>query len=178
MKFLKSKNISKWSASDQTLIAYPKDVGQGNRVVMNATGALQIPKGTTSQRPYPLSGVRQPTDANGMIRYNTTTNSLEAYISGAWTTVRGPATATITKQTLGPGNGSDVAFGPLTTTVTAPSGSPYDYPIIVLVENVVQISTTNYTLDFNYLGSGNTYIVFNSFVPLGKYVTIYYGFGN
>lgn len=42
----------------------------------NSTGAIQLPSGTTAQRPAPPS--------NGMIRYNNTTNQLEAFINGMW----------------------------------------------------------------------------------------------
>lgn len=177
MKYLKTKNISKWSANDQTIIAYPKDVGQGNRIVMNATGALQLPKGSSGQRPNPLTGIRQSTDANGMIRYNTSSSAVEAYISGGWVSIGFAAGATVSKQTLGPGNNILTDFGPLASPVAIPPSAPYDYPIIVLVENVYQISTTNYTLDFNYLGTGQTWIIFTSPVPAGKYITIFFGFG-
>lgn len=40
------------------------------------TGHLTLPSGTTAQRPGAA--------ANGMIRFNTSTNSLEAYANGAW----------------------------------------------------------------------------------------------
>jgi hypothetical protein len=171
MKFLKTKNISKFSISDRTLIAYPDANGPGSRVVLNAHGGLMLPKGTTSQRPQ-LTGVRQPTDANGTIRYNTTTSSIEAYVGGAWEVVRAPGASTVSKQTLGPGNEVDTIFGPLSQIPAAADN------ILVLVENVMQISVTNYNLLNNYLGSGNTYIEFTSPVPLGKYITIYFGFAN
>jgi hypothetical protein len=167
MKFLKTKNISKFSINDRTIVAYPNGNGPGARVVMNAHGGLMLPKGTTSERPQ-LTGVRQPTDANGTIRYNTTTSSIEAYVGGAWEVVRAPGTATITKQTLGPGNDVDVDFyfsGGLTA-VSADN-------LIVLVENVMQISSTNFTLLGGYNG-----IRFTSPVPTGKYVTVYFGFAN
>ena len=166
MKFLKTKNISKFSINDRSLISYPNGNGPGNRVVINAKGGMMLPKGTTAERPQ-LSSVRQPTDANGTIRYNTSTNSIEAYVGGAWEVVRAPGSSTITKQTLGPGDGTAVTFGTLTLTPSSADN------IIVLVENVMQISTTNYTLT-----SSNTYITFTSPVPLGKYITIYFGFAN
>jgi hypothetical protein len=54
------------------------------------------------------------------------------------------------------------------------------YPSIVLVENVMQIQTTNYTILTDYDGNnGNgTYIQFTSPVPTGKNITIFYGYGN
>lgn len=165
MKFLKQKNISKYSVTDQTLFT-----NHFGRAVMGLTGGLRLPQGTTAQRPN-TSGVRYPGDASefadGTIRYNLDTNSLEALIAGVWEVVRAPGATTITKQTLGPGNNIDVNFGPLTLTPSSPDN------IIVLVENVMQISTTNYTLT-----SGNTVITFTSPVPLGKYVTVYFGFAN
>ena len=165
MKFLKQKNISKYSVTDQTLFT-----NHFGRAVMGLTGGLRLPQGTTAQRPQ-TSGIRYPGDASefadGTIRYNIDTNSLEALIAGVWEVVRAPGATTITKQTLGPGNNIDVNFGPLTLTPSSPDN------IIVLVENVMQISTTNYTLT-----SSNTVITFTSPVPLGKYVTVYFGFAN
>lgn len=43
---------------------------------VNDTGFLQLPVGTTAQRPA--------NPVNGMIRVNTTTGSLETYVAGAW----------------------------------------------------------------------------------------------
>lgn len=170
MKFLKQKNISKFSISDQTLFT-----NQYGRAVMGLSGGLRLPQGTTAQRPN-TTGVRYPGDsseyADGTIRYNLDTNSLECLIAGVWEVVRAPGATTITKQTLGPGNDADTIFGPLTY---IPSNADN---IIVLVENVMQISTTNYNLLNNYLGSGNTHIQFTSPIPTGKYATIYFGFAN
>jgi hypothetical protein len=142
MKFLKTKNISQFSINDRALIYYPAGNGPGNRVVVNANGGMMLPKGTTAQRPQ-LTSVRQPTDANGTIRYNTTIPALEAYVGGAWVTVASPFAAAITKQTLGPGDGVSTIFGPLNATF-APSYAASADNVLVLVENVMQISTTNF----------------------------------
>ena len=147
MKFLKTKNISQFSINDRALIYYPDGVGPGNRIVVNANGGMMLPKGTTAQRPQ-LTGVRQPTDANGTIRYNTTISALEAYVGGAWVTVASPFAAAITKQTLGPGDGVSTIFGPLNSTF-APSYAASADNVLVLVENVMQISTTNFTINQN-----------------------------
>jgi len=166
MRFLKQKTLSKYSPSDQTLFA-----NQYGRAVMEITGGLRLPKGTTAQRPQ-LSGVRTTGGANGFMRYNTTTNSIEAYVDGVWEVVRAPGATAITKQTLGPGNEVETTFGPLTKIPNSENN------ILVFVENVFQISDTNYNLVDNYLGSGNTYIVFTSSIPLDKYITIYYGYAD
>jgi hypothetical protein len=138
---------------------------------MGLSGGLRLPQGTTAQRPQITNDVRYPGDAteyaDGTIRYNIDTNSLEALIAGVWEVVRAPGATTITKQTLGPGDYVQTTFGPLIQTPASADN------ILVFVENVFQISTTNYTLV-----SGNTEIEFTSPVPLGKYVTVYFGFAN
>jgi hypothetical protein len=190
MKFLKTKNISRFSINDRTLIAYPDANGPAARVVMNAHGGLMLPKGSTAERPQ-LTGVRQPTDANGTIRYNTSNSTIEAYVGGTWVVVASPVASAITKQTLGPGDGVERVFGPLNTTfVTSYSASPDN--ILVIVENVFQISGTNYTvvqsngvtpINGNVYAAG-WYVNFTSAVPNTGgggnpvYVTIYYGYAN
>jgi hypothetical protein len=175
MRFLKQKTLSKYSPSDNALfIADARASGHtadGARAIMDITGGLRLPKGTTAQRPE-VTGMRNGNGPNGFIRYNTDTHTLEAYIDGNWEVVRAPGASTITKQTLGPGDDVETTFGPLDI---EPSS---DDNILVFVENVFQISITNYNLDYNYLGSGDTYIQFTSPVPLDKYVTIYFGFAN
>jgi len=164
MKFLKQKTISRYSPSDNTLFT-----NHYGRAVMDLTGALRLPKGNTDDRPD-LSGVRTPGGPNGYIRYNTDTNSVEAYVAGVWEIVTAPGTTGITKQTLGPGDDVLTRFGPLSL-IPASENS-----ILVFVENVFQISDTNFNVLYNYLGSGNAYIEFTSPVPYDKYITIYFGF--
>lgn len=159
MKFLKSQNISKYSPSDNTFQVNPY-----GRAVMDFTGAVMLPKGTgdaayspgTSQNQRPdLTGVRHPSDANGYIRYNTDTNAIEAYIGGSWEVVKTSSAGAILKETFGPADGVDTIFGPLNSApdlVTSYSSS--DDNIIVLVENVMQISTTNYTVEQNPSSTG------------------------
>lgn len=171
MRFLKTKNISKHSIADRAIIVYPSGVGPGTRVVMGVNGGLLLPKGGTGSRPQ-TSDIRTNGDANGTIRFNTDSNSIEAYIADAWQVVTAPATSAIQKQTLGPGDYATTIFGPLAQTPTQ------DEAILVFVENVFQISVTNYNILYNYLGSGNAFIEFTSPVPLDKYITILYGFSN
>jgi len=140
-------------------------------ILDSAVGAL-MPKGTTAERPS--------SPVNGYVRYNTSTNELEAYQDGAWRKIRykepnqNPG---ITKQTFGPGDDVEVYFG------TLDSGDT-DYPIpesadsiIVIVENVIQISTTNFILEQNPGGKpAGWYLKFNTPVPSGKFVTVYHNF--
>lgn len=166
MRFLKQKTLSKYVPNDQTLFT-----NHYGRAVMNISGGIRLPKGTEAERPD-LSGVRVLGGPNGYIRYNTDTDSIEAYVGGGWEVVRAPGATTITKQTLGPGDEVETTFGPLDIDPASENN------IIVLIENVFQISDTNYNLEYNYLGSGRTYIQFTSPVPLDKNITIFFGFAN
>jgi hypothetical protein len=196
MKFLKQKNISKFSISDNTLFA-----NHYGRAVMDLTGGLRIPKGTTAQRPQ-LSNVRTPNGPNGYIRYNTTTNAVEAYINGVWEVVRASG-ATAIQVSRFTANGTETTFGPLNAAyVTNYTAS--DYNVMVLVDNVIQIGAkVNYTVvkrqagsfvsvnysPFSASGPGTYtndeyYIQFSAAVPAFGgtgdpiYVTVFYGYGN
>jgi hypothetical protein len=188
MRYLKTQNLSRYGVNDARLAVNPY-----GRYIMNGTGALRVPKGTTEQRPQ-LSGVKTPAGANGYLRYNTSIDpvtslaiGLEAYIDGTWVVVRGPASGSIVKQDFGPGNYEETYFGPLSRVPSSPD------TILVLVENVFQISTTNFTLVQNPPGvaqatygsvvegepyPAGTYLKFNESVPLDKYVTVYFGFAD
>ena len=84
---------------------------------------------------------------------------------------------TITQQSLGNGDGTETVFGPL-----ASGDSAFPVPnaaqnVLVLVENVFQLSTTNYTLVQNPAGkAAGYYIQFTTAVPLGKPVTVLHNF--
>ena len=54
MRFLKQKTISKYSPSDNTLFT-----NHYGRAVMDLTGGLRLPKGSTAERPQ-LSGFLTP----------------------------------------------------------------------------------------------------------------------
>jgi hypothetical protein len=184
MKFLKTQNTSRFGLKDNALKVNPY-----GRYTMDGVGGLRLPKGTTAQQPN-LSGVEMPNGANGMLRYNTTTDELECYIAGFWETVKGSAANSIIKQTIGPGDLVETKFGPLNTTY-APDYTASPDNIIVLVENVMQISTTNFTIVNNPGGTSSPtgylagaaypagyYLSFGDAVPVGKDVTIYYGYAN
>ena len=173
MKFLKSQNTSRYSPSDNSFQINPY-----GRAVIGINGGVMLPKGTSAERPD-VTGVRQPVDGNGYIRYNTDTQSIEATIDGVWQVVTAPAASSVILQTLGPGDGEETSFGPL----TVPPANQNN--IIVLVENVFQIPTTNFTVEQSVAGSlsgpgapyaDGTYLVFTSPVPLSKFVTVYSGF--
>jgi hypothetical protein len=162
-----------------------------DQIVMVSERALKVPTGPIAQRPGE-AGIAT-TAAVGQVRYNTTDQQLEAYQNGAWREVRfkepnqDPG---IVWQNLGTGNvaGDETVFGELNSgdadfLVPASATS-----ILVLVENVLQIPTTNYTIhqtaeittsgaqqgpNHPYTASDTGWwIKFTSPVPTGKPVTI------
>jgi hypothetical protein len=102
-------------------------------VILGTTTALELPDGTTGQRPG--------TPVNGMIRYNTTLNQFEGYKASAWGAIGGGATGgssddifyengqtVTTNYTLSTGKNA-MSAGPITinsgVTVTVPSGQSW-----------------------------------------------------
>jgi len=114
-----------------------------DQVILDSNNVVLVPKGTTAQRPA------NPT--NGHLRYNTSLNELEVYQQSSWRSVRYKEPNNdpgIVQQNLGNGDATITLFGPLdsqdpNTDYTAPAAAQN---VLVLVENVLQISTTNYTL--------------------------------
>ena len=157
-----------------------------DQVIVDSTNSMLVPKGTTAQRPA--------TPNNGHVRYNTSLDGdgveigLEVYNLGAWRRLRYKepnVNPGIVWQNLGNGDATETVFGLLD------SGDP-DYPIpasaehvLVLVENVLQLPTTNYTLEQSVSGSltgpnapyaDGWYIKFTSAVDLNKPVTVVHNF--
>ena len=102
-------------------------------VILGTTTALELPDGTTGQRPG--------SPVNGMIRYNTTLNTFEGYKNAAWGAIGGGATGgssddifyengqtVTTDYTITAGKNAMTA-GPCTVNsgivVTIPSGSSW-----------------------------------------------------
>jgi hypothetical protein len=165
MKFLKKLQLAKKNLTDDRIA-----VDANSLVYFESTNAIKLPIGTTNQQPG-QSGNTITSPANGMVRYNSDTNQLEAYQNSAWRNVRFKEATAITQQTAGTGNGTETKFGPLSPIPTAAQN------VLVLVENVMQIATTNYTLVQNPGGyAAGWYISFTSAVPVGKPVTVLHGF--
>jgi hypothetical protein len=153
-------------------------------ITVDSNNSMIVPRGLTGERPSSF--------VNGMIRYNTFDNEFEAYQNGEWREVRfkepnqNPG---IVWQTLSPaGDQVETVFGEFQSGDT-------DYPvpasannILVLIENVVQLPTTNYTIHQTAeISTGGAeqgpnhpytavdtgwWIKFTSPVPFGKSVTV------
>lgn len=158
MRLLKAQNTNQRSIKGKG-VKYAVD----DRVTVDSTKSLAVPVGTETERPA--------TPDNGYLRYNTTSSEFEFYSDNAWRKVRykEPIRIGITQQNLGNGDGIETVFGPLQ------SDDP-DYPvpasaesILVFVENVFQLASTNYTLVTNPSGFvDGTYIEFTSAPPQDK----------
>jgi len=133
MKYTKRLVLNRFRPTDGAFA-----VQQDTTIITNSTSALQTPSGTTLQRPT--------VPVNGEIRYNQTTLDLEAYnISGngtGWEKIKTNRQTAITAQNLGTGNYANTLFGPLAYTVD--STKPQN--VLVFVDNVYQLPTTNYSL--------------------------------
>lgn len=113
----------------------------GAKLQINSTDSLLIPVGTSAQRPSSVGY----SDVDGMIRYNTTINSLEYYGSGQWNTA-GTNFTVITSRSFssetgdinGNVNGTNTIF-------TLPSSSTTN-GTIVSVNGVVQSPFSAYTV--------------------------------
>ena len=102
-------------------------------VILGTTTALELPDGTTAQRPG--------TPVNGMIRYNTTLNQFEGYKASAWGAIGGGATGgssddifyengqTVTANYTITANKNAMSAGPITinsgVSVVIPSGASW-----------------------------------------------------
>jgi hypothetical protein len=102
-------------------------------VILGTTTALELPDGTTGERPG--------SPVNGMIRYNTNLNQFEGYKASAWGAIGGGATGgssddifyengqtVTTNYTLSTGKNA-MSAGPISinsgVTVTVPSGASW-----------------------------------------------------
>ena len=169
-----------------------------DQVILDSTNVMLAPKGrgpvlADQVSVDPAGASQRPTSpTNGHVRYNTSTSQFEAYQNGAWREVRfkepnqDPG---IVWQTLSPaGDQVETVFGELQS-----GDANYPVPadannILVLIENVLQIPTTNYTIhqtsdistgganegpNHPYTASGSGWwIKFTSPVPFGKSVTV------
>ena len=172
MRLLKAQNTNLRNIKGKGVKYDVKD-----QVILDSTNCVLVPKGTQAQRPT--------SPVNGHMRYNIDDNEFEVYQNGAWRELRYKEPGTITQQNLGNGDATETVFGPLNSGDT-------DFPIpaaaqnvMVYIENVFQISTTNYTLEQSVAGNltgpnapyaDGWYIKFTSAPPLAKPITVLHNF--
>jgi hypothetical protein len=88
----------------------------GGNVLLSGTGVLDLPVGTTAERPGSPN--------NGMIRYNSTLSRYEGYSGSAWGQLGGGATGSGTDQVFYTNGQSVSADFTLTGTLNAMSAGP------------------------------------------------------
>lgn len=172
MRYVKRQNTNRAAVNGKGVIY---DVN--GQVVMDSTDMMLVPKGTDADATTSYT--------EGHIRYNTDSNEFECYQNGALRKMRFKEPTTITQQNLGNGDATETVFGPL-----ASGDSDYPVPaaaqnVLVLVENVFQLATTNYTLEQSASGSlagpnapyaDGWYIKFTSAPDVGKPITVLHNF--
>jgi hypothetical protein len=126
---------------------------------MGSRNNLKLPSGTDAERPV--------IPDNGMIRYNEDSGDVEVYQNLTWRSLRYRESGEITQQLIGIGDEEQVYFGPLNPSPYAiPSASGYTWSganLLVLVENVLQLHNTNYTVVNAPTLSAETYVPVVSF---------------
>jgi hypothetical protein len=98
------------------------NVEVGGELIMTGTGALTVPAGTTGDRPA--------TAVNGMIRYNSTTQLMEAYSAGVWGALGaggGGNTLNLPQHTSDPATGvaGDIYFNTTSTGIRYHDGTSW-----------------------------------------------------
>jgi len=113
------------SNSNADIILDPNGTGI---VDIDTTLAMQLPKGTTAQRPTSPEA--------GYLRYNTTNNTVETYNNSAWVSVGDPDTSTVHVDSFS-GDGVTTGF--------TMGGSASTNQLIVTLNGVVQKPTEVYS---------------------------------
>ena len=167
MRFLRRQTLNRRAVYDNSLY-----LDTNNNIVMGTSNTLVLPSGTSSGiNPRPSVPV------NGMMRYNTTSLDIEVRQGDAWRALRYRESGSITQQTLGVGDGDTVYFGPLTPEPPTISQRGYTWTganLLVIVENVIQLHTTNYLVEQNPTFSAETYSGTLSRTELVTATTLYF----
>lgn len=153
MKFLKTKNISKFSITDKAFIVNPY-----GRITTNSHNSLQIPVGTTAERPQASLAT------NGMMRLNSETGRFEMFQADAWRDVKFKSPSQVTYQQYGPGDDTEILFGPLDPAppATIEDGLPWTgAQLMVYAENVFQLFDSNFSVLQNPCNVEGTIIGFD-----------------
>lgn len=150
MRYLKTLTLNRRRIYDERVA-----VTTGNDLLLNTLNSLILPNSNTS--------ISSP--ALGQMRYNTTTAQVEVYQgtnlgSATWRALRFKEATQITTQHLGYGDASTIYFGPLNPAPPSvvESGATWSGAnLIVMVENVIQLHVTNYTIEQNPSIAGQVY---------------------
>ena len=125
------------------------------KFIFNTTTAIQVPTGTTGER---------PTAAEGVMRFNTTTGKYEVSEDGStWSNLRTETVAGAITKDIFTGDGSTTAF-----TMSEEPNDPKN--VILYIDGVMQEPTTNYTM------SGTTVTTAGEAAHSGARIVVMHGF--
>lgn len=167
MRFLRRLDLNRRAVFDNTLYT---DVTTA--VIMGSRKGLRLPTGDTSERPV--------VPQNGMIRYNESTTDVEVYQGDSWRALRYRESGEIVQQSVGVGDGENVYFGPLNPAPPATSQSGYTWEgknLLVIVENVIQLWNTNYTVIQNPTLAAESYFPVFSAPKYASETRLYFNTG-
>lgn len=149
MRFLRRQTLNRRAVYDNTLY-----VDTNKSVIMDSRSALKLPSGwgDVNSPPGDPANERPVVPLEGMIRYNNDTQDVEVYQGATWRALRYKEAGAIVQQTVGVGDGQNIYFGPLEPEPPAISQYGYNWSganLLVIVENVIQLHQTNYTIEQN-----------------------------
>jgi hypothetical protein len=170
MRFLKTQTLNRRALYD-------------SRVALDTSNNFTVADSTVMTLPKSSSSITSP--MTGMVRYNTSTNEVEVYqgSSATWRAIRYKEPAKITQQNLGAGDGVEVYFGPISPSpasyTSTASGMTWDVVqiaknMLVVVENVLQLSSVNYTVVQNPTIGAETYSPVTSASASSSATTLYF----
>ncbi len=150
MRYLKTLTLNRRRIYDDRVAVTTADV-----LLLNSLNSLILPNSNTSITSPQL----------GQMRYNTTSAQVEVYQgtnlgSATWRALRYKESTQITTQLLGYGDANTTYFGPLNPAPPSvvESGATWSGAnLIVMVENVIQLHVTNYTIEQNPSIAGQIY---------------------
>lgn len=173
MRYLKRQNINRRIPQSTTVYS---DAADAN-VYINPrnSGSLALPQGTDAQIPS--------NPVNGMMRYNVDHDQVQVYQYGNWRNLRFKEPGLITQQNLGAGDDATVYFGPISPSPgsysNTQSGMTWNTTqmaknMLVIVENVIQLSGINYTIEQNPSINSETYTAYSSVSTSLGDTTVYF----
>ena len=125
------------------------------KYIFNSPTAIQVPSGTTAER---------PTATEGVIRFNTTTAKYEVSEDGStWSNLRTETVAGAITKDIFIGDGSTTSF-----TMSEEPNDPRN--VILYIDGVMQEPTTNYTM------SGTTVTTAGEAAHIGARIVVMHGF--
>ena len=156
-------NISINGSTISSTVDLTLQPGTGKDVIFSSTGALQLPSGTTAQR---------PTAAAGKTRYNTELNTFEGYDGSNWIVLNGvqdlDGDTKITAELTPGANDNTIRFNVAGATVVDINSTRLNAPQVtvdnITIDGNTLTSATNTNIEMAPAGTGKT--LFNNTISI------------